>query len=113
MSKTHTGEVSKAAKEIAKWLAERLGSNAPSPTTTDIMTRIHSRHQHPTFSTEDQIAIGRTALVLLKHRFPGLWDKYRNQNPDVMDRSVPQEIMDSQDPEDVAIRNFRQDAIDK
>lgn len=90
VSKTHIGEITAAGKEIARWLIQRLGTNAPAPTTHDIMTRIHAKYQHPKFSTEDQIVIGRTALVVLKSRDSAAWDKYRLQCPDVMDRPVPE-----------------------
>lgn len=86
MTKTHTGEVTSAGKEIARWIIERTKTSAPAPTTTDIMTRIHARHPHPKFSTQDQIAIGRTALAWMRGKDPEAWEKYRTQQPDVMDR---------------------------
>lgn len=86
MTKTHTGEVTSAGKEIARWIIERTKTTAPAPTTTDIMTRIHARHPGPKFSTLDQIAIGRTALAWMRGKDPEAWEKYRTQQPDVMDR---------------------------
>lgn len=86
MTKTHSNEVTAAGRAIARWLRDRLAANNPAPSTHDIMTRIHVKYAHPQFSTEDQIGIGRAALAFLKRDDPEGWEKYRQQQPDVMDR---------------------------
>lgn len=88
MSKTHTGEVTDAAKKVARWLRDRLHSNAPAPTTLDIMTYLRARFQAPTFDSSDQIAIGRAALSFVKRDDPDAWGKYINQVPDIQDRAA-------------------------
>lgn len=88
MTKTHSNGLADAGKKTARWLRERLNSNAPAPTTLDIMTRVRAQFPSPTFDTSDQIGIGRAALAILKRDDPEGWQKYIEQRPDIQDRAA-------------------------
>lgn len=87
MSRTHSGEVTKAATKLARWLTDRTKSRGVAPPSTlDIMTQVRQRWAHPKFDPQDQIAIGRAALAIFKRNDPEGWEKFTEQNPDVCER---------------------------
>lgn len=88
MAKTNTQFLIGAGKRIATWLTDRMKSAAPAPSCNDIMTRIHAQYPGPNFSVEDQIVIGRTALIQFKQRDAKGWARFRDANPDVQDRPI-------------------------
>lgn len=84
MSKTHTNNVTANGKHVAKWLAQRCARISPIPTCNDIMTEI--RRKWPDYSVEDQIAMGRVAIAVLKRNEPEGYERFLSSNPEVKDR---------------------------
>lgn len=68
MSKTHTGDVTNAAKKVSRWLVDKA-KGAGNPTTpTELQARVDATCKQ--FNDEDRQAIVRASVVFFKRDDP-------------------------------------------
>lgn len=74
MGQTHTGDVMKEAKKVARWLADRSKSASAPTTEAELNTRVDTRcPKH--FSDEDRSGVCQAALVLFKRDDPNGYER--------------------------------------
>lgn len=77
MSITHTNDITKKARAVAKWLHTRPKPPFPSELRDYVLKRF------PQHGAEDRQAIVAGALAFWKRDHPETYDKWVNQGPDV------------------------------